>query len=99
MIVAAAIRTADGRLYALARPSRHADVIGLIVRSTKSPVRNEEQGFLACSMCHHKDGPCAAGQVPHGFFVRRAPAETIARQAGQITKPIIGGVLTSEDLW
>lgn len=32
-------------------------------------------------------------------FVRRRAAETLAITSGQLTKPIIGGELTSEDLW
>lgn len=32
-------------------------------------------------------------------FYNRKDAEIYARKCGQLTKPIIGGELTSEDLW
>lgn len=34
-----------------------------------------------------------------GRFLTRAQAEAVAVKTGQLTKPIIGGELTSEDLW
>jgi len=34
-----------------------------------------------------------------GTFLTRAEAEKLARQTGQLVGPIIGGELTSEDLW
>lgn len=34
-----------------------------------------------------------------GRFVDRAEAERVARAAGQVTGEILGGELTSEDLW
>jgi hypothetical protein len=34
-----------------------------------------------------------------GKFLTREEAEVHARACGQLTKPLIGGVLTSEDLW
>lgn len=34
-----------------------------------------------------------------GRFVSREEAEKIARECGQVTGKLIGGVLTSEDLW
>lgn len=46
-----------------------------------------------------------AGFKDHGFmtnagrFLTRAQAQAVATQTGQLTKPIIGGELTSEDLW
>jgi hypothetical protein len=34
-----------------------------------------------------------------GEFLTREEAEVQARACGQLTKPLIGSVLTSEDLW
>jgi hypothetical protein len=34
-----------------------------------------------------------------GKFLNRDEALKIAQETGQLTKPIIGGCLTSEDLW
>lgn len=34
-----------------------------------------------------------------GRFVSREEAEVIARNCGQLTGDLIGGILTSEDLW
>ena len=42
-----------------------------------------EQGFL----------------TSNGNFVRRKPAELIARRCGQLQGKMIGSTLTSEDLW
>jgi hypothetical protein len=42
-----------------------------------------EQGFL----------------TSNGRFVTRNVAEQVARLTGQLTKPLIGSILTSEDLW
>ena len=35
----------------------------------------------------------------NGVFLTRTQAEKYARNSGQLTKPLIGSVLTSEDLW
>lgn len=104
MIVSAAIVTADGKTWSLERPARHSDILRVIAFETEKPVHGEEQGFLACSLCRH-DVPgggvdCPAGaDEPHGLFLRRLPAENHAIACGQLTKPVRGGVLTSEDLW
>ena len=34
-----------------------------------------------------------------GKFVDREDGEKVARACGQLTKPLIGSILTSEDLW
>lgn len=46
-------------------------------------MKMDDQGFL----------------TSHGRFVSRKEAEVIARACGQITGRLIGGELTSEDLW
>ena len=45
--------------------------------------RGAEQGFMTDA----------------GVFLTRQEAETHARECGQLTGPLIGSVLTSEDLW
>ena len=44
---------------------------------------NEVQGFV----------------TEEGIFLNRIKAEDHARACGQLTKPLIGSILTSEDLW
>lgn len=97
MIVCAAIKTA-GKVWALPRPARHHNVLELIARETGEPVRHEEQGFLACSMCYAPRLPDGE-HATHGLFLRRAQAEHHASVCGQLKEPLIGSILTSEDLW
>jgi hypothetical protein len=107
VIVCAAIKTGDGRVWALMPPARHADIIGKIVQETRRAVRGDaQQGFLACSVCNIRKLPGAEAGIttlchaePHGQFVSRPTAEHLAREAGQLSKPLLGSVLTSEDLW
>lgn len=45
-------------------------------------------------------GPSAQGfYTSKGRFVSREEAEKIARECGQVEGDLIGGILTSEDLW
>ena len=87
MVATAAIRV-DGEVWALPRPARHH----VLVR--------------AWCLAHWRDGEEASlGRHDSGFvtsrgrFVERDEAERIARASGQLTGPLIGGILTSEDLW
>jgi len=83
-ITATAIKTSDGKVWSVPRPGRHDAVLKLIFDTTgKRTVRDEIQGFLDSD----------------GNFLTRAEAEVVARAAGQVTGPVIGGPLTSEDLW
>jgi hypothetical protein len=83
-IAAAAICMNKNRLVlSLPRPARHCDVIRVAAELGLPLLGNNEQGFLTSD----------------GRFVRRAPARVIAHRAGQIGDEIIGGTLTSEDLW
>lgn len=80
----AAIRTRGGEVFSLPRPARHDAVIRLVFKKTGQKVTTaDEQGFL--SDC--------------GIFLSRKQAEAVARRSGQLTGPVIGGSLTSEDLW
>lgn len=83
-IVAAAIRSGD-RTWSLPKPARHCDVIR-VARSTT--------GATYADVCCHNQGFLTST----GRFVGRLEAEDVARRAGQVDK-LIGGVLTSEDLW
>lgn len=72
-----------GKIYALARPARHHNIISLICEELKTGfVGSGGQGFLTNT----------------GRFVDRREGEEVARRAGQVTS-IIGSVLTSEDMW
>lgn len=86
-VTTAAIRV-DGEVWTLPRPTRHHVLAH------------------AWSLAHWRDGaPAPLYRHDSGFmtsnarFVGREEAEAIARAAGQLTGPLIGGVLTSEDLW
>lgn len=85
MIVAAAIRLSDGKVYSVEKPGRHCDVIRKIIaeRAYKN-VRNETQGFLTDT----------------GIFLDREWAGAHALACGQVKKlgwPSMG--LNSEDVW
>ncbi len=84
MITHVAIRF-DGRIWSLPRPYRHHHIIRMICWLDHRVVRVDgEQGFLD----------------DKGQFLTRAEAEVVAAATGQIRNgKIIGGVLTSEDLW
>lgn len=84
-IETAAIKTDDGTVWTLPRPARHHDVIRHIRDSgVKLPVGGDRQGFV----------------LSNGQFARRKPALRVAIRAGQILNGrVIGGILTSEDLW
>lgn len=82
----AAIRHKNGRLWWRPPPMRHHNLIHLIVQEGEfKQVKGPDfsQGFVTTD----------------GTFVTRDLAEKIARRAGQLTKPLIGSILTSEDLW
>lgn len=85
LVVKAAIRTDDGRVWSVDAPGRHYDVI-VIVRESgyMGPIGGDRQGFV----------------LSDGRFVGRKAAGTVARKAGQLKNgKLIGSVLTSEDLW
>lgn len=73
-------------MFSRPRPERHYHVMRAILHETDMEriPNGHDQGFLT---------EC-------GIFVRRKPAEHIARDAGQLKGgSMIGSVLTSEDLW
>lgn len=83
-IVAAAIRHQSGIVFSLERPARHFHIINLAVNSgLVKPPFSYGQGFLDA----------------RGQFVTREEALGIVKFSGQLTKPILGSILTSEDLW
>lgn len=85
----AAIRHVSGKVWSVPRPLRHHHIFPHICESMGIPTVGGKdfcQGFMTSD----------------GVFVTRDIAERIARRAGQIKgedQKIIGGVLTSEDLW
>lgn len=86
MITHVAIRF-QGKVFSLPRPYRHHHIIRVICYLDSEvdsvDTHGDDQGFL----------------TDEGQYLTRAQAEEYARDFGQLTKPIIGGVLTSEDLW
>ena len=86
MIVAAAIWK-KGLIYSVPKPGRHHTIIHAAPRMELGVITSYlidgEQGFLTDT----------------GTFLDRQASETHARQCGQLNKPLIGSVLTSEDLW
>ena len=88
-VIAAAIRDeVSGAIYTEPPPARHHNLIHAMVdeHGLTPPIGGARftQGFLC-----EKDNT----------FVSRGRAELEARESGQLTKPLIGSVLTSEDLW
>ena len=68
------------------------------IRSLPAPARHHElfQKFPETREAEFRD----QGFVDElGRFYRRRPAEYYAREIGQLTKKMIGSILTSEDLW
>lgn len=89
MIVAAAIRR-QGLVFTLPRPARHHDVMrAMFAQGVPAAGDGVDQGFL----------------TDEGMFLRRAAALGHAIEADQVKvdsdgRPkILGGELTSEDLW
>ena len=80
-----------GKLYSLARPYRHHDVIHMIFNLTNAQVYYSWQGFLV-------DADHGGGK-----FVGRKEACKIASRAGQLNivrpKTSPHDVLFSEDVW
>lgn len=62
---------------------RHWECMHQAHEETRDSGLFDEQGFLTDT----------------GRFLSRKQAEAHARKCGQLTKPLIGSVLTSEDLW
>ncbi len=89
MITAAAMRTEDGTVMALAPPARHNDVMRwMIDRGLGSDgIAMSDQGFV----------------TNHGRWVDRFEALAIAKEAGQVVehRRLVPGLaeLFSEDLW
>jgi len=78
----------DGKTWSLPRPYRHHHIFRMIVTldsgCTGVDSRGDDQGFLDASGC----------------YLTRDQAEVSARMNDQIKGgKLIGGVLTSEDLW
>jgi hypothetical protein len=88
LIARAAIRAKDGKVYSLSRPARHGDVMAMLgtietEHGAKWALHDGEQGFLDDT----------------GMFLTRKEALHHATICGQLKKPLIGSILTSEDLW
>jgi hypothetical protein len=113
VITHVALRLGDGGVYALPRPARHGNLFreyndapeviefvrsrGLVSFEGRGiNLRDRldaEQGFLADAPAHEINTVAAAVR-----FLTREEALVHARACGQIST-IIGGTLTSEDLW
>lgn len=74
-------------IISMPAPNRHHNLISMMVAmGCETPIDNVNgyfSGFLTSS----------------GKFVDREDGEKVARACGQLTKPLIGSILTSEDLW
>lgn len=76
------------RVWSMPEPYRHHHVRDLMmVNNVPVPINEGSERFT------------------YGFttedrkFLTREDAEKVARESGQLTKPNIGGPMTSEDLW
>jgi len=83
-VTAAAIRTADGTVWALPAPARHDEVILHAIKTLgRDRVENHVQGFL----------------TNYDQFVGRREAWDVAHAAGQVPETMEPGILISEHLW
>lgn len=99
MIVGVAIKR-DGHIYALERPARHPNLFAEYNEDARAAGWDFPWKGWAAEDIQGRYDPSEQGFVDqYGEFMTRAQGEVHARLCGQLTKPIIGGVLTSEDLW
>ncbi len=83
-VMQAAVRTGDGIIHTMPRPARHHTIIHALAR----------MGHKQCECCEH------GFQLSDGSFADRETSEVIALRSGQVNNgKIIGGTLTSEDMW
>lgn len=85
-LVAVACKDTEGRVWALPKPHRHGDVLRVMHEhgAHQAPDNHYNQGFLDAN----------------GLYLHRKAASVNAELHNQIKNgQIIGGVLTSEDLW
>lgn len=80
----------NGVVWSLPRPYRHGHVQAIYALLWRPEMRQPRGGG---------DGDDQGFLDEDGKFLTREEAEVVARASGQLTKPIIGGELTSEDLW
>lgn len=114
MIVAAAVKTVDGRVYSVPQPGRHGDVMIAMIRSlglaTNVQWTAEQWAEWRALRRDHVSGFVTDA----GEFLDRDQALAHVRSCGQAFVPdrrcsatkraipadeVIGGILTSEDLW
>ncbi|MFA5071212.1 MAG: hypothetical protein WC511_02465 [Candidatus Pacearchaeota archaeon] len=82
-IIGSAIKQ-DGIIFYCLRPGRHPNVIYMMVKDfLLPPPIKGKQGFVTES----------------GKFLSRRQAFVLAKKNGQLSKNLIGSILTSEDLW
>jgi len=83
VIVGVALQAQDGTVYSLPKPHRHHHLLRQRALEGDTHTFNYTQGFV----------------TEDGTFLNRQDALTYVTSVGQLTVPIIGGDLTSEDLW
>lgn len=70
------------------RPGRHHNIVAMLAsRGMEWPIGFESDGYVQGFI------------TESGVFLDRIEAEAYAREHGQLNGPVIGGELTSEDLW
>lgn len=81
----AAIKDDSGTVWSIPRPARHHNIISFMRNNFyKGPVSGNHQGFI----------------LSDGTFATREEALVVALAANQVKNDkIIGGTLTSEDMW
>lgn len=83
VIVAAAVRTDDGAIHFMPKPTRHHHTIHALSRMLGPSNQRGVEGFV----------------TSNGIFVNRIEAMLIATANGQLLKPSSKEELYSEDLW
>ena len=80
---------ATAKVWRLPAPYRHHHVRdAMVMRNIPIPINEGSERY---------DYGFTVGA--DGAFLTREEAELVARACGQLTKPNIGGPMTSEDLW
>ena len=87
-LVGSAVRLKSGEVFFLPAPARHPHVF--------EAVREVHPDYRIRG---GEDGDIQGFVLESGLFLNRVQALVVARRAGQVSGPLIGPVLTSEDLW
>jgi len=93
--IASAAICVDGEVWSLPRPARHH----ILIRAWSDAHWIHDPKTKTGRGSRLPNSHVQGFMTSKNRFVDRAEAERVARAAGQVTGEILGGELTSEDLW